>query len=160
MSGSPDLHICFVCTGNICRSPMGDVIGQHFIDEAGLHDRVKVNSCGIGAWHVGQGADPRAVNELAAHGYDGSMHRAAQFGDEHAHADLFLAMDQGHIRDLHTLGVEPQRIRLMRSFDPNSPADAEVDDPYYGSPKDFTRAREEIEASMPGLMEWVKEALD
>lgn len=159
MSGAKKLHICFVCTGNICRSPMGDIIAKQKIHEAGLEDQVYINSCGIGAWHIGQGADPRALKELTHAGYDGSSHRAAQFGSEHADADLFLAMDQGHIRDLMTLGVDPTHIRLMRSFDPQSPQDAEVDDPYYGKEKEFTRTRKEIENSMPGLLAWINEQL-
>ena len=47
----------------------------------------------------------------------------------------------------------------MRSFDPQSPDGAIVADPYYGSQSDFERTREEIEASIPALVEWVKAAV-
>src|SRR6476620_3413188 len=78
MSPRP-LHVTFVCSGNICRSPMGHVILQRMVDDAGLSDDVQVSSSGTGDWHVGEHADPRTVEVLARHGYDGSRHRAREF---------------------------------------------------------------------------------
>ena len=156
------MHITVVCTGNICRSPMGEVILRAGLESAGIATShspesgtslesgpspepgpspaaetagsadapVTLNSCGLGGWHIGDGADGRAVDELASLGYDGTAHRAAQLGSEHMGADLFLAMDDGHVRGLRSAGVDPGRIRLFRSFDANSPAGAEVADPY------------------------------
>lgn len=152
-------HLCFVCTGNICRSPMGETIAREYIAREGLEDRVFINSCGLGGWHVGQGADRRAVSELAAAGYDGSHHRAAQLGPAHTGADLLIAMDPGHYEGLVEAGVPEDNIRLMRSFDPDSPEGAGVDDPYYGGTDGFTRTRTDIEAAMPGLIEFVKKGL-
>ena len=88
---SSKLHIDFVCTGNICRSPMAEVIVRDKLAEEGLADAVTVTSSGIGGWHVGQKADERARAELAAHGYDGEAHRAQQFGYEQEQADLIVA---------------------------------------------------------------------
>lgn len=153
------LHICVVCTGNICRSPMGEVIIRDALEQAGLANEVRVSSCGIGGWHVGQGADRRAVAELAHAGYDGTQHVAAKLGPEHQDAQLFLAMDAGHVRDLKARGVYPERIRLLRSFDPNSPKGAEVADPYYGDASEFVRTREEIEAATPGVVAWVRDQI-
>ena len=65
-------------------------------------------------------------------------------------------MDQGHVSQLISRGIPAERIRLMRSFDPDSPADAEVADPYYGDDSGFTRTRTEIEASTPGLIAAVR----
>lgn len=152
-------HVSFVCTGNICRSPMGDVIASEFLEREGLSDQVKVNSCGLGGWHVGQGADRRAVAELANAGYNGSQHRAAQLGPEHTDADLLIAMDSGHYDGLVDAGIPADKIRYMRSFDPNAPEGAGVDDPYYGDAAGFTRTRTEIEAAMPGLIDHIKSQL-
>lgn len=153
------VYVVFVCTGNICRSPMADVLFSDAVEEAGLTGSVRVRSCGMGGWHVGQGADSRAVAELAAAGHDGSRHRAAQLGPEHMGADLFVAMDSGHVRALRKAGVDPAKIRLLTSFDPQAPAGAAVEDPYYGDPSDFRRARRDIEGAMDGLMQWVRQEL-
>ena len=132
------LYIVFVCTGNICRSPMADVIFRDALDDAHLTDDVLVRSCGIGGWHVGQSADRRAIAELQASGHDGTQHRAAQLGPEHNDADLFV----------------------LRSFDPSSPRGADVDDPYYSNAAAFTEVRTQIDAAMPGMIDWVKERLE
>lgn len=158
MSG-PDLsiplEIVFVCTGNICRSPMAEVIARQLAAEAGLADQVTFASCGMGGWHVGQPADRRALAELHAAGYDGATHRAAQLGPEHMRADLFVAMDSGHAHELAAAGAPNEKIRLMRSFDPDSDPHDDVADPYYGTAQDFVLTRQNIEDAVPGLLDWV-----
>jgi protein-tyrosine phosphatase len=150
------LHITFVCTGNICRSPMGQNIFRRALDDAGLSDHVRVTSCGTGGWHVGDPADLRARTELTSAGYDDD-HSAAQLGPDHLGADLLLAMDSGHLRALQEQGVG-DRARLMRSFDPDADG-PDVADPYYGSGDDFVTVREQIEAAVPGLLDWVRTKL-
>ncbi|AZA14015.1 low molecular weight protein-tyrosine-phosphatase [Corynebacterium choanae] len=150
------LQVVFVCTGNICRSPMGEVIYRDFLEQAGLDSQVAVASCGIGGWHVGQQADERALAELTQAGYDGSAHRAQQLNDTLADADLLVALDAGHVRQLRARGIPQERIRLARSFDPASPPQADVDDPYYGTADDFQQVRQQLEAAMPGLVDWAR----
>ncbi|MCQ9371746.1 low molecular weight phosphotyrosine protein phosphatase [Corynebacterium sp. 35RC1] len=157
-ASASQLHVVFVCTGNICRSPMGDVILQSKIEDAGLEDQVRVSSCGLGGWHVGEGADRRAVEELRFAGYDGSRHRAAQVSTADKAADLVIAMDQGHQRELLRSGFEPQKVRLLKSFDPNA-VGQDVEDPYYGPPEGFRQVRKEIEAAMPELLAWIEQRL-
>lgn len=151
------VHICFVCTGNICRSPMAEVIAHDALEAAGLEGLTRTSSCGLGGWHAGQKADERTIAELRQFGHDGDFHRAAKLGPDHLGADIFIAMDDSHVDGLLAEGVSPQRIHMMRSFDPQSPEGANVEDPYYGSQADFSRTREEIEASVPGLIDWVKD---
>ncbi|WP_276651514.1 low molecular weight protein-tyrosine-phosphatase [Corynebacterium vitaeruminis] len=154
------LHISFVCTGNICRSPMGDVILNAALIEAHLETEVLVDSCGMGGWHVGQKADKRALRELASAGYDGSAHRASQIDEANEAADLLIAMDSGHVSDLVRFGVPRERIRLLRSFDPAAGADLDVEDPYYGSAEDFTLARTQIEHAIPGILSWIRTQIE
>lgn len=148
-------HIDFVCTGNICRSPMAEVIVRAALIDANL-DHITVTSSGIGGWHVGNPADSRALAELSSHGYDGSSHRASQFDASHEAADLIVALDTRHVSELVARGVPESKIRLLRSFDPSAPADAGVEDPYYGGPEGFTVTREQIEAAAPGIVDWVR----
>ena len=96
-----DYRICVICSGNICRSPMGEVILRQLLDEAGLCDRVEVDSAGTGGWHEGYGADPRTLTSLTSGVYDGSAHRARQW--QHAwydDRDLVLVADRGHESEL------------------------------------------------------------
>ena len=157
MSTANPLHIDFVCTGNICRSPMAEVIVRDALTAAGLGGDVRVTSSGIGGWHAGGPADERAQAELAAHGYDGSQHRAAQFGGDRFDADLIVALDTNHVSELVARGVPEQRVRLIRSFDPAAPEGAGVADPYYGGPAGFTTTREQIEAAADGIVAWVRD---
>ncbi|MET8650303.1 MULTISPECIES: low molecular weight protein-tyrosine-phosphatase [Nocardia] len=152
-----ELHISFVCTGNICRSPMAEKIFAHHLSEEGLTDRVRVSSAGTGGWHVGDDADPRTTSTLRRYGYP-IGHAAALLGPDHRDADLLIAMDRGHERALAEAGVPSDRRRLLRSFDPDADG-PDVPDPYYGDTSDFELVREQIEAAMPGLLEWTHTAL-
>lgn len=122
---------------------------------AGLAESVHITSCGIGPWHVGEPADRRAAKTLADHGYP-TEHVAAQLGPEHRDADLLVAMDSGHYEVL-LRDVDSGRVRMLRSFDPDAPPDAEVPDPYYGGASGFTDVLDMIEAAMPGLLDWTRE---
>ncbi|WP_179274399.1 MULTISPECIES: low molecular weight protein-tyrosine-phosphatase [unclassified Rhodococcus (in: high G+C Gram-positive bacteria)] len=154
---SEPLHVTFVCTGNICRSPMAEKVFAAHLREAGLGDAVRVSSAGIDGWHVGDGADPRTVAELDANGYE-SEHEANQVGPDHLAADLIVALDTGHARSLLQLGAPADRVQLLRSFDPDAD-DASVADPYYSSDSAFTEVREQIEDAVPGLIDWARSRL-
>ena len=163
---APRLHVTFVCSGNICRSPRGDVVLRDLLDGAGLGGQVVVDSAGTGSWHVGDGADPRTVTVLAAHGHDGGHHVARQFtADWFDGRDLVLAADSGHVQTLVGLArtdAERGRIRLVREFDPAAVAagDLETADPWYGGGEDFGRCYREVEAACRGLVEELRTRLD
>ncbi|WP_308191573.1 low molecular weight protein-tyrosine-phosphatase [Gordonia liuliyuniae] len=150
------LHICFVCSGNICRSPMAASIFTHAVEQAGLSDRVRVTSAGTGGWHVGDPADNRARTELLAHGYS-DAHVASGLTPDHLSADLLVAADRGHVAELERKRLG-DRVRLLRSFDPDADGE-DVPDPYYGTPDDFELVREQVEAAIPGLLAWTDETL-
>lgn len=134
---------------------MAALVFREHLRRAGLADRVRVTSAGIGGWHVGNPADSRAARTLAAAGYP-TEHAAAQVGPEHLDADLLLAMDNGHEAALVDL-VGPDRVRMFRSFDPDANGDLDVPDPYFGDGSGFTEVLGMIEAATPGLLEWVRE---
>ncbi len=153
------MHVCFVCTGNICRSPIAALVFAARVDEEGLADRVRVTSAGTGPWHVGEPADRRARRVLSAHGYP-TTHVAAQVGEDHLSADLLVALDSGHEAELRDLlgGSGVAELRLLRSFDPDAD-DVDVADPYYGDYAGFEEVLGQVEAAMPGLVEWVRKRI-
>lgn len=156
---SEELHVTFVCSGNICRSPMAEKMFAHQIDGRGLAGVVRVTSAGTGHWHEGEPADRRANHTLRERGYP-TTHRAAQITDEHLAADLVVALGRNHLRMLQHMGVPAERLRMLRSFDPRSGAHVlDVEDPYYGTQDDFEETFAVIDASLPGLHSWVDERL-
>ena len=150
-------QICVVCTGNICRSPMGEIMLRAALVQSGLQDDVRLNSCGTDGWHVGEAADPRAVAQLQEDGFNGSGHRAAQFGPEHRDADLFLVMTAAHRKALVKQGVDEDRIALFRSFGPAG--DKEVEDPYYGGQGGFAVVSRQLSEAIPGVVDWAREQI-
>ncbi len=149
-------RIAVVCLGNICRSPIGQVVLTEHVDRAGLSDRVEVVSAGTGGWHVGHPMDRRAATVLTAHGYDASQHRATQFEatwfDEH---DLVLAMDGSNHADLTDVapGGDVSRLRMFRDFDPRADdGDRDVPDPYFGDDDGFGSVLATVERTAAALV--------
>jgi protein-tyrosine phosphatase len=147
------MRVAFVCTGNICRSPVAAIVFREHVRRAGLD--VEVSSAGTGGWHVGDAADSRAVRSLVDAGYP-SQHVAAQVDESHLGADLLVALDSGHARELRRLCGDPGRVRLLRSFDPSADG-VDVPDPYYGDREGFDQVLAMVEAAVPGLLSWVRE---
>lgn len=135
---------------------MAAMVFTEHLRRAGLDSAVTVSSAGTGPWHIGEPADPRAVETLRAAGYPVD-HVAEQVGDQHLAADLVLAADRGHRRSLLAAVDDPSRVRLLRSFDPDAGDDADVPDPYYGDGDGFSTVLTMIEATMPGLLDWVRQ---
>ncbi|SPF01772.1 low molecular weight protein-tyrosine-phosphatase [Streptomyces sp. MA5143a] len=156
-------RVCFVCTGNICRSPMAESVFRARTEEAGLDGLVKVDSAGTGGWHEGEPADPRTVSVLEAHGY-GSGHTARQFhASWFSRLDLVVALDAGHMKALRRLAPTPEdadKVRLLRSYDPAAGDDLDVPDPYYGGMDGFEECLELVEAASEGLLTAVREQVE
>jgi protein-tyrosine phosphatase len=154
-------RVCFVCLGNICRSPMAEVVMRQQLRAAGLDGQVEVSSAGTGDWHVGETADPRTIEVLGRHGYDGSQHRARQFvRDMFDGNDLVVAMDGNNLSALRRL-APPDRVgdtRLLRSFDPDADG-PDVPDPYYGGARGFDEALAMVESSCRGLVDWLRDEI-
>ncbi|MGK5557191.1 low molecular weight protein-tyrosine-phosphatase [Actinomadura kijaniata] len=153
-------RVTFVCTGNICRSPMAEWVLRHHVEQEGLD--VEVDSSGTDGWHAGDDADPRTVAALRRAGYE-SSHTARQFrADWFGRYDLILALDRGHLRALRSLAPDAEardKVRLVREFDPDAGDDLDVPDPYYGDRADFEHVLELVEAAVPGLLEHIRAGL-
>ncbi|MGW4420932.1 low molecular weight protein-tyrosine-phosphatase [Streptosporangium sp. NPDC004631] len=152
------MHVSFICTGNICRSPMAAIVAKQYLHKAGLSDRVTVSSAGIEDWNAGNPADERSITVLARNGYP-TEHSASHVNDIHLTADLLVPMDEGHKSTLLGL-ADPLRVRLLREFDPASSQDLNIPDPYFGDLEGFDEALRMIETAMPGLIAWIQLELE
>ncbi len=148
------LHVTFVCTGNICRSPMTEAMFANQLRQRGLGDAVRVSSAGTRAH--GLIADPRTERVLQRHGYS-YAHGATRLGQDHLDADLVVEMAGQHAWNLAHDGVPTERPRLLRTFDPSNPSRVDVDDPFYSG--DFESTFATIAAALPGLHRRVDDRL-
>lgn len=160
-------RVTVVCTGNICRSPMGQFILRERFEEAGLGDRVEVDSAGTHEWEVGNPADPRTIAVLERNGhrdFGGEAHVARKFDPSwFAHTDLLLAADRGHAKALQRLAPTEEdraKVRLLRAFDPEAGDDLDMDDPWYGDDAAFDRTYAEVTAAADGVVEFVRRELE
>ena len=157
-------RVCLVCLGNICRSPMAEVILRAELDRAGLSGQVEVDSAGTGDWHVGGPMDPRARAELHRRGYDGSAHRARQVRPSWlADRDLVLAMDARNLASLRRMAAaaDRDRIRLFGEVGGLAEAgDGDIPDPYGGTTDDFDHVLDLLTAASPVIAARLARLLD
>jgi protein-tyrosine phosphatase len=161
--------ICFVCLGNICRSPTAEGVMRHQLAEAQLADRVIVDSAGTGDWHIGEAPDERAQRAAKHRGYDLSTFRGRQISaEDFERFDLIVAMDDKNVAALRQVCPPAQRdkIRLLMEFATAASAtdgngaekrapgfDArEVVDPYFGGGEGFEIVLDQCEAACRGLI--------
>jgi len=128
----------FVCTGNICRSPLAHTVLEHMVNEKGLKEGVFIDSSGTGAWHVGEKADPRMRQIALNHGIR-ITHRSQKLKySDIADFHLLLVMDHDNLRDALALcrsNDERKKVRLFRDYDTQGEGD--VPDPWYGGMEGF-----------------------
>ncbi|MGY1550323.1 low molecular weight protein-tyrosine-phosphatase [Microbacterium sp. A588] len=160
---SPDrFRVIFVCTGNICRSPMAEVVFRDLAEHQGLGSRIVSSSAGTGEWHVGERADHRTIETLQRRGYDGSQHRAKQFtAASFADNDLVVALDRTHERILREWARDEDQVGkviLLLSFDRDADG-MDVPDPYYADTAMFDAVLAMIETATRGLFRQLEPAL-
>jgi protein-tyrosine phosphatase len=152
------MRILFVCMGNICRSPTAEGVMRRLVEDAGLTDRVDVESAGTGGWHAGEPPDERATIAARRRGVrlEGAARqiRAADFRD----FDLLIAMDRANLGELLAAAPDEdaaEKVRLLREFDPMSAGapDLDVPDPYYGGDRGFETVLDMVEAACRGLLD-------
>ena len=151
--------ICFVCLGNICRSPTAEGIFQHLIDERGYQPYFYIDSAGTSAYHIGEPANSKSRDVANKHGVE-LRSRARKFTvDDLEEFDMILAMDHenlNNIRQLDSRNQYSEKITLMRNFDPE-PGDGAVPDPYYGGMDGFQHVFDVIKRSCENLLDELEE---
>ena len=148
------VRVLFVCMGNICRSPTAEVVFRHYVENAGLTDKIFIDSAGTHDYHIGSNPDSRTQQAAIQRGYDMSDLRGRQVEqDDFDRFDYVLAMDKGNLAILHRI-VPPDsetRPRLFLEYARNH-AEREVPDPYYGGADGFERVLDMVEDAAEGLL--------
>jgi protein-tyrosine phosphatase len=153
------VKICFVCLGNICRSPTAEAVMRHLVKQEGLEREIAVASAGTGDWHVGNPRDKRSQATGHARGIPLSG-TAQQFtANDFAGHDYVVAMDRSNRDALLAMARndgDRAKVSMLRAFDPEAPPEAEVPDPYYGGARGFDVVFDVCEAGCRGLLAHVR----
>ena len=155
--------ILVVCLGNICRSPTAEAVLRRAIEDAGLRDRVVVDSAGTGDWHIGSPPDPRMTEAAARAGITLGGVAQQVVADQLAEHDIILAMDRHNLFDLRALAAGDERllsrIHLLRDFEPGA-SGRDVPDPYYGGEDGFGEVVDIITRAAEGVLDHVRGSLE
>jgi protein-tyrosine phosphatase len=152
-------RVLFVCSGNICRSPLGEAIFRNLVEEAELGGHFEIDSAGTHGWHEGEPADPRARRVGRKRGVEVTSIARAVGSRDFERFDVILAMDRGHLRELRARCPAPfrDRIRLMREYEDPGGRDPDVPDPYYSGEEAFEEVFEVLDNCCRGLLEELRE---
>ena len=154
-------RVCFVCLGNICRSPTAEGVFRRLVHDAKLDSQLEIESAGTAAYHVGESADARARAAAHRRGYElTGKGRQFQVRDFDAF-DYVLAMDADNLRALKKLAPNDaarRKVQLLREYDPTALAGAEVPDPYYGGSEGFDNVIDICERACTGLLNHIRSA--
>ncbi len=148
-------RVLFVCLGNICRSPTAEGVMRALVRDAGLEDRIELDSAGTGAWHIDQPPDPRATAAARDRGItlEGAARQIER--DDFAEFDLVVAMDASNVADLRRIAPDDAaraKIRLLREFDPPADGALDVPDPYHGGARGFDDVFDLVQAACAALL--------
>jgi protein-tyrosine phosphatase len=153
------IHICFVCLGNICRSPLAEGVFKSLVQQEGLQGEIQVSSAGVGGWHVGELPDERMLQTAKNNGILLNS-RARQFQPaDFQGTDLVLAMDRSNWVTLEQMSPSPEgieKIRMFRSFDPQAEGNLDVPDPYYGGNQGFDNVFEMVSRTCPEILDFIR----
>ena len=154
------MKVLFVCLGNICRSPTAEGVFRHYVEQAGLSDKITMDSAGTANWHTGKAPDPRAQAAAAKRGYDLSGLRARQAtAEDFAEFDLILAMDNSNLTNLQAIQPADSRAELALYLPRFGISPDEVPDPYYGGEDGFELVLDMLEQSSQVLLDELKARL-
>lgn len=152
--------VLFVCLGNICRSPLAEGVFRHLAEEAGLADRLDIDSAGTSSYHTGSPPDDRTVAVARRRGL-ALEHAARQVLEEDLHRFSYVvvmdASNHGKVEKLARQARGRAELRMLREFDADADGDLDVPDPYFGGPDGFEDVHDMVERSCRALLDHVRE---
>jgi len=154
------IRICFVCLGNICRSPTAEAVFRHRVTQEGLADALVIDSAGTGSWHVGELPDRRSRETASQRGFELTGRARQVTKKDFSSFDYLIAMDRSNRKNLLSMAPDTasrSRVHLFRNFDARSGKDAEVPDPYYGGEDGFEDVFDICDAAALGLIAHLRE---
>ncbi|MGQ9896674.1 MAG: low molecular weight protein-tyrosine-phosphatase [Acidobacteriota bacterium] len=153
------IRVLFVCTANICRSPMAEGIFRHLVAEAKLSDQIETDSAAISPVRVGEPPDPRAQQIVLKRGIDiGDLRSREVWRDDFHRFDYLVAMDRTnytYLRSLCPRGCE-HKLFLMMEFAP-AIGIAEVPDPYAGGEEGFELVYRALDIAARNLLTHIRQ---
>ena len=155
------ISVCFVCLGNICRSPTAEGVMLKKLKDHNLQDVIAIDSAGTSAYHVGERADARSRECAQKRGYE-LQSRARQFTNlDFEQFDYIIAMDQSNRKNLLLSSTEEhkQKIFMFRQFEEGMNSQSDVPDPYYGGTSGFDNVLDICERGCDGLIEFLKKQM-
>lgn len=153
--------VLFVCLGNICRSPVAEGVFRNLVEQAGLADRVEIDSAGTSDWHIGRGPDPRSCEVAAKYGIDITGLKARQLsGEDFARFRFIIALDESNLENIRAVAPANHEadVRMLLDFVPGMEGQP-VPDPYYGGPDDFEETQRLVQLGCEALLEAVRTEL-
>jgi len=152
------LGVLMVCLGNICRSPMAEGVLLSRLEEAGLADKVRVDSAATGRSHIGHAPDERAIACAKKHGIDISAQRARALTIEDFDAfDFILCADRTILHDARMRKPRTSHADVELLLEWSGAGKKDVPDPYYGDARDFEKAFKLVDAAALGVVERIRQ---
>ena len=154
------IRVCFVCLGNICRSPTAEAIFTKLVEDAGLSDQFVIDSAGTSGWHEGSRADSRSREAASRRGIDITSRSRQFLPTDFDRFDYVIAMDADNRANLEALAssdAERDKIHVMRQYNSPPAPHLEVPDPYYGGATGFEDVLDICEDASRGLLRYLSD---
>lgn len=152
------VSVLFVCLGNICRSPAAQGILEKRIIDAGLQEKIRVDSCGTAAFNVGKAPDARSQSASLRAGYDISGQIARQICDEdYEQFDYIIAMDRINLTNVQAWAPKDYsgELQLLMHYCKNG-GNSQIPDPYYKEADAFDGVIASLEKAADGLLAYIR----
>ena len=154
------IKVLMICMGNICRSPLAHGVFETLVEDAGLADKIHVDSAGTHFYHVGCLPDERSIDKARDYGIDITTQRARQLTrKDFTDFDYLLVMDKRNLRDASVIAPTPElakKLTLFLDYSLGDYSEIEVPDPYYGGIDGFEQVFQLVKSASEGFLDYLQ----